>query len=553
MEEAELLKERFQAITDKRKLQEEITQKRLKIEEEKLKHQHLKKKALREKWLLDGLSALTPKEQEEIQKQNLKDQERTNELEQNIFRLEKEIEALEKEEMKISANEAAILKKLKSVERTAEDIIKSVKAEKASVHEEQADYIYANIPDLPKSFRPSVLKRIGHTGTEDDEENRRALFAMEIKVERDMKTGENTVLSTIPLPSDDFKETGVKVYDDGRKSVYAMCSNGSVTHNGMDELAPVEVEDLLRKATEKNSKSPTEYHEPVYANQFCRPTTPQTDRLVCRPNREDTLKKEMNGLGNHLNESIYNKGNRQSGENSFDLPKAPLPKSLSPGPLQMEEKSHISPKSRVTQDREKEALQLHLESCQYTRDRRCETVLMNSEHTHETSPAPQEDDKDVRYSIVQAVPCYVDDTEPVTMVFMGYQHVDDEAEANKNLSEYDGIIRAELVIIGDDDDEDNSSKSENPSYHPVGPYSQVYQPVKQQQADAQKRIPDGSLHGNLSKLPHKNSLSLQEQEECLNSPMHHAHPQGQTSGDGTEDPSLTALRMRMAKLGKKVI
>lgn len=48
-------------------------------------------------------------------------------LENQIYfacRLEKEIEALEKEEMKISANEAAILKKLKSVERTAEDIIK---------------------------------------------------------------------------------------------------------------------------------------------------------------------------------------------------------------------------------------------------------------------------------------------------------------------------------------------------------------------------------------------------------------------------------------------
>ncbi|XP_010168120.1 palmdelphin-like, partial [Antrostomus carolinensis] len=85
MEEAELLKERFQAITDKRKLQEEITQKRLKVEEEKMKHQHLKKKALREKWLLDGLSSLTPKEQEEMQKQNQEDQQRTRELEQDIF------------------------------------------------------------------------------------------------------------------------------------------------------------------------------------------------------------------------------------------------------------------------------------------------------------------------------------------------------------------------------------------------------------------------------------------------------------------------------------
>lgn len=44
------------------------------------------KKALREKWLLDGFSSLTPKEQEEMQKQNWEDQQRTQQLEQDIFR-----------------------------------------------------------------------------------------------------------------------------------------------------------------------------------------------------------------------------------------------------------------------------------------------------------------------------------------------------------------------------------------------------------------------------------------------------------------------------------
>ncbi|KAJ8376109.1 hypothetical protein SKAU_G00066890 [Synaphobranchus kaupii] len=42
MEEADLLKERFQAITDKRKIQEDIAKKRRDIEEEKLKLQYLK-------------------------------------------------------------------------------------------------------------------------------------------------------------------------------------------------------------------------------------------------------------------------------------------------------------------------------------------------------------------------------------------------------------------------------------------------------------------------------------------------------------------------------
>ncbi|MEE6495764.1 hypothetical protein FKM82_002144 [Ascaphus truei] len=86
MEEAELLKERLLAITDKRKLQEDIAQKRHKVEEEKLKLHHLKKKALRERWLLDGLSTLTPTEQEEMLRQNQEDQQKTNLLECNITR-----------------------------------------------------------------------------------------------------------------------------------------------------------------------------------------------------------------------------------------------------------------------------------------------------------------------------------------------------------------------------------------------------------------------------------------------------------------------------------
>uniref|UniRef100_U3J0J5 Palmdelphin n=1 Tax=Anas platyrhynchos platyrhynchos TaxID=8840 RepID=U3J0J5_ANAPP len=549
MEEAELLKERIQAITDKRKLQEEITQKRRKVEEEKLKHQHLKKKALRERWLLDGLSSLTPKEQEEMQKQNREDQQRTHELEQDIFRLEKEIEALEKEEMKVSAKEESILKKLKSVEKTTEDIIKSVKTEKAEAEEEAADYIYASIPDLPKYFRPSALKRAGHTVT-DDEEKRKALFAMEIKVEKDMKTGENTVLSTIPLPSNEFKETGIKVYDDGRKSVYAVSSNGSTTQNGMDELAPVEVEDLLRQATEKNSQSPTEYHEPVFANKFCRPVTPQKDKLVPALKVEDTHRREMNGL---TQAEFSPKGEhfmQQHKENGLGLPK-PTPKSPSPELSHSEKKAHTNPENRMIHNEKRKAAHEELKPYQNTIERHNETRFLHSYHHNETSPAPQ-DEEDVQYKIVQAVPCYVDDSEPVTMIFMGYQRIDDDdAEADQKLSRYDGVIRAELVII--DDDDDDNSKSEKPSYHPIGHYSQVYQPPSRKNTEVPQMNPVRSLGSSLNKTPHKNSISLQEQEERLNSPTHHIHLQSQVSGDGTEDPSLTALRMRMAKLGKKVI
>ncbi|NWU93280.1 PALMD protein, partial [Upupa epops] len=499
------------------------------------------KKALREKWLLDGLSSLTPKEQEEMQKQNRADQEQTHKLEQDIFRLEKEIEALEREEMEVSAKEEAILKKLKSVEKTTEDIIKSVKTEKAGVEKEGADYIYANIPDLPKHFRPSALRSTAPAAT-DEEERRKALFAMEIKVEKDMKTGENTVLSTIPLPSKEFKEMGIKVYDDGRKSVYAVPSNGSTAQNGV-ELAPVEVEDLLRQATEKNSQSPTEYHEPVFANKFCRPVTPLKDKSAPGPKVEDTHRREMNGFNNLTD--LFSKKQlfmQQHIENGCDHPKVIQPKSPSPVLSHSERKVHTHPDNRMVHNEDRKAAQEELKPYQKTRERHSETRGLSPHHLNEKSPAPQEEE-DVQYNIVQAVPCYVDDSEPVTMIFMGYQRVDDDnTEIDQKLSRYDGVIRAELVVIDDDDEDD--SKSEKPAYHPIGHYSQVYQPPSSKSTEVPQANPVSSLGITLNKVPHKNSISLKEQEEHLSSPMHRTFLQGQVSGDGTEDPSLTGNRKR---------
>ncbi|NWV76364.1 PALMD protein, partial [Dasyornis broadbenti] len=528
-------------VQDKRKLQEEITQRRLKVEEEKMKHQHLKKKATREKWLLDGFSSMTPEEEEEMQRQNQEDQQQTHELEQDIFRLEKEIQALERQEMEVSAKEEAILKKLKSVEKTTEDIIKSVKTEKAGFEKEAADYIYASIPDLPKYFTPSALRSTAHADA-DDEEKRKALFAMEIKVEKDMNTGENRVLSTIPLPSKEFKETGIKVYDDGRKSVYAVSSNGSKTQNGMDELAPVEVEDLLRQATEKNSQSPTEYHEPVFANKFCRPVTPQKDKIVPGPKPDDTDKREINGFSNHQTEfsSKAEPFMQQNKENEIDLPKVIQPKSPSPVISHSEKKVHINPENKMIHNEERKAAHEELKPYQNSRERHNETKFLNPSHINETSPAPQDED-DVRYNIVHAVPCYVDESEPVTMVFMGYQHIDDDdAEANQKLSRYDGVIHAELVIIDDEDEDD--SKLEKPAYHPIGHYSQIYQPPNRKTTEVPQTNPMSSLDASLNKVPHKNSITLKEQEERLSSPKQHAHLHSHVSADGTEDPSLTGNR-----------
>ncbi|XP_037682491.1 palmdelphin [Choloepus didactylus] len=550
MEEAELVKERLQAITDKRKIQEEISQKRLKIEEEKLKHQYLKKKALREKWLLDGISS--GKEQEEMKKQNQQDQHQIQVLEQSILRLEKEIQDLEKAELQISTNEETILKKLKSIERTTEDIIRSVKVEKEETSGESIEDIYANIPDLPKSYIPSRLRKERNEGVEDDEQNRKALYTMEIKVEKDLKTGESTVLSSIPLPSDDFKGTGIKVYDDGQKSVYAVSSNPSATFNGTDDLAPVEVEELLRQASERNSKSPTEYHEPVYANPFCGPTTPQREKVTSGPNFQERMKIKANGLGNNVNESIHNMDNGLSKErgNSFNhvspIQPIPQPRSMI---QQAAETPHAPQKRLMTPWKEQNEMKDKYAPSPKARLSPSKAQVGKLE-PQGSSLTCQEDEEDVRYNIVHSLPSDMDDSEPVTMIFMGYQQADDNEEEKKLLTGYDGIIHAELVVI--DDEGEESEEAEKPSYHPVGPYSQVYQPAKP--TPLPRKRPDVSPQENTNhKSPHKNSISLKEQEERLGSPVRHSQLDVQIAGDGTEDPSLTALRMRMAKLGKKVI
>ncbi|XP_038601897.1 palmdelphin [Tachyglossus aculeatus] len=550
MEEAELVKERLQAITDKRKLQEEISQKRLKVEEEKLKHQHLKKKALRERWLLDGVG--NGREQEEMQKQNQKDQKQTEELEQRIFRLEKEIEELEKEEVQISANEEAILKKLRSVERTAEDIIRSVKVEKTETPEESIEEIYANIPDLPESYVPSRLRMERNKEPGENEPNRKALYAMEIKVEKDMKTGESTVLSSIPLPSDDFKGRGVKVYDDGQKSVYAVDSNGNNAHSkGTGDLASVEVEELLRQASEQNSKSPTKYHEPVYASQFYRPTTPQKDGSPV-PDLQGTTKVKMNGLSGNPSESLGKLGAELHREKShnFNSLSCTLPKPYyhsTPQPA-VETLPTQPERMMTTPTEETNHTQGKCAPFPNPRESPQEVGIRNSNH-QSSSPAFQEDE-DVKYNVVQALPREAD-TEPVTMIFMGYQQAEDDDEEGKKLvTGYDGIIHAELVVI--DDEEEGEEDPEKPSYHPVGHHSRVYQPAKP--SPLPRKRSEVSLSGSVNHTsPHKNSMSLKEQEESLSYPVRPAHLDSQITGDGTEDPSLTALRIRMAKLGKKVI
>ncbi|KAM4022192.1 palmdelphin isoform 2-T2 [Anomaloglossus baeobatrachus] len=517
MEEAELLKERLLAITDKRKLQEEIAQRRLKIEEEKLKLHHLQKKALREKWLLDGLNTMTPMEQEEMIKQNQEDQKSVKFLEHNIGRLEQEIEDLEKQETQLSAKEVRVLQKLKSVERTTEDIIKAVKAEAREEPEPIKD-IYAGIPDLPPSYKPSFIRRMESAQFENGEEARKALFAMEIKVEKDMKTGKNKVISSIPVPSDEIKDAGVKVYDDGRKSVYAVSSGGKMVKNGIDSLAPIEVEDLLRKATERSTQSPTEYHEPVFSNAF---------------HSSATHKGQVSPSSNGHRSPVTME--HQNGHSSTFTEEIPIVNPSVPENL-------VSHQPRVmTQNGQANNVEFQV------KETRHEASFRNSPDDL-TTYYPAELEDNVHYNIVHATPCYVDDNEPVTMIFMGYKQADEND--SRPLTDYEGVIRAELVVIDDDEENNKEEKRSNDSELINVPETQPLH-ISNPSIPTVQKVPTHNIALH-SPQPYKNSISLREQDATLG-PDNYLPVAKQDIDDGTEDPSLTALRIRMAKLGKKVI
>lgn len=337
-----------------------------------------------------------------------------------------------------------------------------------------------------------------------------ALFAMEIKVEKDMKTGKNIVLSSIPIPSTEFKDAGVKVYDDGRKSVFAVSSKGKVDASEVDSLAPIEVEDLLRKATERSTQYPTEYHEPVFSNSY-----------TCSTVHKGQVQPNLNG---HNSPVIVNQQNGHSPTPVGDI--IPIKQPVPEIPVYSQPKviTHNGHSGHVEPPQKEDHHQ---------------AVFLNSEQHRNTYPPAANMDEDLQHSIVHATPCFIDDSEPVTMIFMGYQHADENDSIP--LTDYEGVIRAELVIIDDDNDKGEETAVEGLINQSKTKPEPISKPLPNSVAH---KLPKHniSLHGP---PPFKNSISLEEQESSLG-PHNYVPVTNQIADDGTEDPSLTG-----EKHGKK--
>ncbi|XP_029929798.1 palmdelphin [Myripristis murdjan] len=522
MDESDLLKERLQAITEKSRVQEDIRQKKLELDREKLKLQHLKKKSLREQWLLgDSASHNAVQRQQSI----LTDQQRTSALQVNIQRIEKEVESLEREETLISANEGFILKKLKAVEKSTEEIIKEV----------QDNFIpdpvpvATVIPALPESFS-SLAQTDGEANT-----LRHTLFAMEVNVAKNLLTGESLVVSTAEVSPQELKQhSGVKVFDDGQKCVYALeAQQGSHDHSCVSELSANEVEQLLRDATQychRNQQNHSRRQGRRYSNHLderqkgeghqhrnqgekhyygnhhprnsvgqegCCYSNQQSKNLLrrqseehyygdrvshrsqkercCHSNQreghylrnqqEDHHCTERNCHGNHSYHnsnrasSIIRSSSKMSGgrTNGCPPPRSHDQKTVSAyqSELCYTPANHIPLSDYVSVD---EDVYLYRPAPYRAFDQ-----SENSHNGNNRSSAlyygPSQSDRppsplfeaDAPYTILSTI----DATEPITAIFMGFQTSQDDSGRGQ---EYDGSLKAELVIIDDNDDGDNDNK-----------------------------------------------------------------------------------------------
>ncbi|KAA0707882.1 Paralemmin-1 Paralemmin [Triplophysa tibetana] len=227
MSESVSQQERLQAIAEKRKRQTEIENKKRQLEDDRRQLQHLKSKALRERWLLDG-APTAGSEEDETKKQLLEDEAKSRDLEENIIRMERELEELE---TGVSAT---------STKENLKDALQEVNTNALETKV---------VTDTVKEVKVHVSPRLVKSGGDYDK-MRAAMYSVEITVEKDLVTGKTKVLSTNTLLPKGLLQQGVKVYEDEQKVVHEVRTLDGIVTNGVHQLSSTEVDELLHKADE---------------------------------------------------------------------------------------------------------------------------------------------------------------------------------------------------------------------------------------------------------------------------------------------------------------
>ncbi|KAM9242717.1 paralemmin-1 isoform 3-T3 [Dugong dugon] len=222
--------ERLQAIAEKRRKQAEIENKRRQLEDGRRQLQHLKSKALRERWLLEGTPSSASEGDEDMRKQMQEDEQKARLLEESVSRLEKEIEVLENgDAIPVTKENAAAPSPARAPARSP-------------AKEEDKEETPVGTPKEKRSVCNTPLRTVdGSTMM------KAAMYSVEITVEKDKVTGETRVLSsTTLLPQEPFPQ-GIKVYEDETKVVHAV---DGTAENGIHPLSSSEVDELIHKADE---------------------------------------------------------------------------------------------------------------------------------------------------------------------------------------------------------------------------------------------------------------------------------------------------------------
>lgn len=225
--------ERLQAIAEKRKRQAEIENKRRQLEDDRRQLQHLKSKALRERWLLEGTPTSASEGDEDMRRQMQEDEQKARLLEASISRLEQEIEVLENRD---------------SLPATAKENMAAPTKAPSPVQEAEKPEVLVNSQQTPVSTPKE--KRVSNTPVKTVEGStmmKAAMYSLEITVEKDKVTGETRVLSSTTLFPQELLPQGIKVYEDETKVVHAV---DGTAENGIHQLSSSEVDDLIHKADE---------------------------------------------------------------------------------------------------------------------------------------------------------------------------------------------------------------------------------------------------------------------------------------------------------------
>ncbi|XP_047633769.1 paralemmin-1 isoform X1 [Phacochoerus africanus] len=231
--------ERLQAIAEKRRRQAEVENRRRQLEDDRRQLQHLKSKALRERWLLEGTPSSSSEGDEDMRKQMQEDEQKARLLEESIASLEKEIEELE------NADTLPAPVKETQVAPSPGPVVPAP----CPAQEDRKAEVDLNAQQTPVGT-PKAEKRISNTPmrmVEGSTMMKAAMYSVEITVEKDKVTGETRVLSSATVLPREHPPQGIKVYEDETKVVHAV---DGTAENGIHPLSSSEVDELIHKADE---------------------------------------------------------------------------------------------------------------------------------------------------------------------------------------------------------------------------------------------------------------------------------------------------------------